>query len=147
MCVGQLYELDKQNATIILNFCNQLVGVEEFRDQTLEVIEILLNDSFQIIPVEQRLPLFTTINQLYSWNIQNHTVKANIDSIKYIIHIQYVFLKEDKVDVAQQEMLIMITRLLIATIREMVNEEELIRVVIRSLVYLVIVGVSVECDL
>lgn len=50
-------------------------------------------------------------------------------------------------DVAQQEMLIMITRLLIATIREMVNEEELIRVVIRSLVYLVIVGVSVECDL
>ena len=140
-------QLDERNAILILNFCNQLVGVEEFRDQTLEVIEILLNDSFQIIPVEQRLSLFTTINQLYSWNIQNHTVKANIDSIKYIIHIQYVFLKEDKVDVAQQEMLIMITGLLIATIREMVNEEELIRIVIRSLVYLVIVGVSVECDL
>lgn len=115
--------------------------------RALEVIDTILSNSFTLIPVNQRLPLFTTVNQLYSWNIQNHTVKTNIDSVKFIIRIQYVFLKEDRVNVAQQEVLMTIARLLIATIREMVNEEELIRIVLRSLVYLVTVVIDDDHEL
>lgn len=107
------------------------------RREALEVLDALVSGAFQTIPAEQRGPLAGTTNEMLTWVVRSGHVREEVDMVKLLLRLQYAFLKEEKGQMGNREVIGNVTGLLIGIIQEMVNEEELIRIVIRSLLFLV----------
>lgn len=74
---------------------------------------------------------------MLTWIVSNGHVQEEVDTVKLLLRLQYTFLKEENERMGNREVIANVTGLLVGIIQGMVNEEELIRIVIRSLLFLV----------
>lgn len=111
------------------------------RREALEVLDALVAAAFHTIPAEQRGALLAASNEMLTWIVSNGHVQEEVDTVKLLLRLQYTFLKEENERMGNREVIANVTGLLVGIIQGMVNEEELIRIVIRSLLFLVNVAV------
>ena len=111
------------------------------RREALEVLDALVAAAFHTIPAEQRGALLAASNEMLTWIVSNGHVQEEVDTVKLLLRLQYTFLKEESERMGNREVIANVTGLLVGIIQGMVNEEELIRIVIRSLLFLVNVAV------
>lgn len=78
---------------------------------------------------------------MLTWIVSNGHVQEEVDTVNWLLRLQYTFLKEESERMGNREVIANVTGLLVGIIQGMVNEEELIRIVIRSLLFLVNVAV------
>lgn len=124
--------LSNKNSLVILEIAHQLLHHSLLVQNALEIIDTLLSNVYSIVSQEQIASLLTTINSLLLWNLENHCIKQTLDSTKLILRIQLIILKESSSDMMNQENLVLsIVGMVVKVIQEMVNEEELIRLVLR----------------
>lgn len=124
--------LSNENSLVILEIAHQLLHHSLLVQNALEIIDTLLSNVYSIVSREQIASLLTTINSLLLWNLENHCIKQTLDSTKLIIRIQLIILKESSADLMNQENLVLtIVGMVVKVIQEMVNEEELIRLILR----------------
>ena len=134
--------LDEGNVNYLLLDCSDLLNEAEFCEQGLIIVDSLLCNAVSLIPQDRRTPVFFSVSNLLSLLLSNHAVGNHIDSVKYILHIMYVLVKEDmEIGMRGAEQVV---KMMVELLNEGMNEEELIRLVLRQLVYLVIVGNRVK---
>ena len=133
-------QITPENAREVVAMAAGLLG-SPLRLEALEVLDALVAAAFQTIPAEQRGALLGATSEMLTWVVQSGHVREEVDAVKLLLRLQYAFLKEEKERMGNREVIGNVTGMLVGIIQGMVNEEELIRIVIRSLLFLVNVAI------
>lgn len=108
-----------------------------FVQDALTVMDSVAADSFSVLSQEQRFAFITSVQALLVWVVQARAARAEIECVKLILRIQYVFLKEDEKELLQmQSCLQEITQAMLQLANQQIVEDDFIRLLLRNIALL-----------
>ena len=134
-------EMGDVNTAVVCELCGVLLSNSICTEEALGVVESLLSTCFDKVGEGHRSALLDTVDSLLSWTLQTHTLLEALESTKRIMRIQFVLVKGEKRRLQEQPQKVMeIAQLTLGVSRERINEDEVIRLLLRTFSFLLQVG-------
>lgn len=130
-------QLSAANCAVVTAVGCELVQNSLFVQDALTVMDSVAADSFSVLSQEQRFAFITSVQALLVWVVQARAARAEIECVKLILRIQYVFLKEDEKELLQmQSCLQEITQATLQLANQQIVEDDFIRLLLRNIALL-----------
>lgn len=129
--------LGSVNTAVICELCGKLIGASVCMEEALHVVETLLSTCYDWVGANEKAQLLTAVNSLLSWTLQTHRIGQELESVKLALRIQYTLLKGEKDRIRSNSAEVLeLTQLILAVSQQRINEDELIRLLLRSIFFL-----------
>ena len=97
----------------------------------------MLSTCYELVGANEKERLLTAVNSLLSWTLQTHRIGNELESVKLALRIQYTLLKGEKDRIRSNSTDVLeMTQLVLAVSQQRINEDELIRLLLRSIFFL-----------
>ena len=139
--------LGSVNTAVICELCEKLIGASMCMEEALHVVESLLSTCYELVSGNEKEQLLTAVNSLLSWTLQTHRISDELESVKLALRIQYTLLKGEKERIrSNSSQILEITQLILAISQQRINEDELIRLLLRSIFFLLQVSTFLSSE-
>ena len=139
--------LGSVNTAVICELCEKLIGASMCMEEALHVVESLLSTCYELVSGNEKEQLLTAVNSLLSWTLQTHRISDELESVKLALRIQYTLLKGEKERIrSNTSQILEITQLILAISQQRINEDELIRLLLRSIFFLLQVSTFLSSE-
>lgn len=129
--------LGSVNTAVICELCGKLIRASVCMEEALHVVETLLSTCYDWVGANEKEQLLTAVNSLLSWTLQTHRISHELESVKLALRIQYTLLKGEKDRIRSNSAEVLeLTQLVLAVSQQRINEDELIRLLLRSIFFL-----------
>ena len=125
------------NTAVICELCGKLISASVCMEEALHVVETVLSTCYELVGANEKERLLTAVNSLLSWTLQTHRIGNELESVKLALRIQYTLLKGEKDRIRSNSTDVLeMTQLVLAVSQQRINEDELIRLLLRSIFFL-----------
>ena len=122
------------NTAVICELCGKLISASVCMEEALHVVETVLSTCYELVGANEKERLLTAVNSLLSWTLQTHRIGNELESVKLALRIQYTLLKGEKDRIRSNSTDVLeMTQLVLAVSHQRINEDELIRLLLRSI--------------
>ena len=124
------------NAAEVGSLCAKLVAASLCAEEALRVAEALLSAGGALVDARTKAELLAAGNALLAWTLRSGGVARELESVKLALRVQFALVKGEKDRIRSNPAeCVEMARLVLAVSQQRVNEDELIRLLLRSIFF------------